>query len=64
MVGLLDTLLQMDELQEMAQDIEKGKTPLQVTGLAPVHRAPAAAALSRTTGRALLMEEYVKARRE
>ncbi len=55
MEGLLHTLLQMDELREMAEDIEKGKTPLQVTGLAPVHRAQAAAALSRSAGRPLLM---------
>ena len=55
MQGLLQKLLELSELRELHQHIEKGRSPAHVTGLSPVHRAMTAAALARATERPLLM---------
>ena len=55
MEGLLEKLLQLSELRELAEQIEQGQCPVLVTGLSPVHRAQAAAAAAHAAGRPLLM---------
>jgi len=65
MEALLKELLQIPELQELAQNVERGDCPAVLTGTAPVHRSQAAAALSRATGRPLvfLCHDEAEARR-
>ncbi|NLU23636.1 MAG: transcription-repair coupling factor [Clostridiales bacterium] len=55
MEGLLRELLEINEIKEAAADIERGRSPVAITGLAPVHCAQAAAALHLSAGRPLLM---------
>ena len=55
MEGLLQALLQLDELRDIVKHIETGESPLLATGLSPVHRAQTAAALAHDTHRPLLM---------
>ncbi len=55
MENLLQTLLQLSEMQELTQQIGLGRCSALVTGLSPVHRAMTAAALASDTGRPLLM---------
>ena len=45
MQGLLQDLLQLKELQELKNALSAGEGPVTVTGLGPVHRVQAAAAL-------------------
>ena len=51
---LLHTLLKIPELTALAEAVEQGGCPAAVTGLSPVHRAQAAAALISATGRPLV----------
>ena len=53
MRALLEKLLDLPELAEIAASLAAGKTPQGVSGLAPVHRAQAAAALAHRLGRPL-----------
>ena len=53
MNALLDQLLTIPELAELADALAAGRTPQGVSGLAPVHRALTAAALARRLGRPL-----------
>ena len=55
MESLLRQLMELKELQELAALIRQGDTPALVTGLSPVHRAQAAAALAAEADRPLLM---------
>ena len=55
MEQLLSELLKLSELKEMAQAIDAKGCPISATGLSPVVRAQAAAALAQTTGRPLLL---------
>ena len=47
MESLLRALLNIPEVAEAADDIRRGETPVAMTGLSPIHRAQAAAALAR-----------------
>ena len=55
MKGLLEKLLQLSELQEVINCVNQGQSPVLVTGLGPVHRAQAAAAIAHATDRPLLV---------
>ena len=55
MQNLTDLLLTLPQLQELAQAVENGDCPAQLTGLSPVHRAQIAAAVRHATDRPLLM---------
>ena len=55
METLLRELLKMQEMQSILAHIKSGECPLLVTGLSPVHRSQAAAALSLGAGRPLVM---------
>ena len=55
MDSLLRQLMELKELQELSALVQQGGTPALVTGLSPVHRAQAAAALAFATGRPLLV---------
>ncbi len=50
---LLDKLLDLPELRDLAQELERGRSPQAVSGLSPVHRAQAAAALAHRLARPL-----------
>ena len=55
MEQLLNELLKLSELHELVQAVSTKGCPASVTGLSPVVRAQAAAALAQATGRPLLM---------
>ncbi len=55
MEQLLQTLLEIPEAGALAAAVENGACPAAITGLAPVHRAQIAAALSNDAGRPLVM---------
>ncbi len=55
MQNLIDLLLTLPQVRELAQAVEHGDCPAQITGLGPVHRAQIAAAVCHATGRPLLM---------
>ena len=55
MEQLLQTILQIPEAGALAAAVEGGGCPAAVTGLAPVHRATLAAALTAESGRPLVM---------
>ena len=55
MENLLRELLALPQLREMAEAVERGDCPAQMTGLSPVHRSQMAAALRKATSRPLLM---------
>ena len=55
MEGLLQKLLEIRELQELTEQISRGRCPALLTGLAPSHRAQVAAAAAHATNRPLLM---------
>ena len=55
MESLLRQLMELKELQELSASVQNNDGPALVTGLSPVHRAMAAAALAAQTGRPLLM---------
>ena len=55
MQNLTDLLLTLPQVRELAQAVESGDYPAQLTGLSPVHRAQVAAAVRQATGRPLLM---------
>ena len=55
MEQLLETLLRIPEAEALAQAVEQGACPAAVTGLGGIHRAQIAAAVSRRTGRPLVM---------
>ena len=46
MLMLRNAILRLEEVQELAQAVEKGRCPAAMTGLSPVHRAHVAAAVS------------------
>jgi len=52
---LLDTLLKIPECASLVSALSGGDFPAAVTGLAPIHRAQLAAALSAASGRPLVM---------
>ena len=53
--GLLEKLLTLPELRELAAEVHKTRCCAAVTGLSPVHRAMVAAALAEETKRPLLL---------
>ena len=55
MNGLLEKLLTLPELRELAAEVHKTRCCAAVTGLSPVHRAMVAAALAEETKRPLLL---------
>jgi len=55
MQKLLQHLMQIPEFQALAAAVENGGCPAAATGLAPIHRAQAAAAVAKATGRPLVM---------
>ncbi len=55
MEQLLQTLLRIPEVEALASAVESGGCPAAATGLGGVHRAQAAAAAARRTGRPLVM---------
>ena len=55
MLQMLSALLNIPEAAELAQAVERGGCPAAVTGLANVHRAQLAAALSLRAKRPLVM---------
>ena len=55
MEQLLRMLLTIPEVSALVRAVERGECPAAVTGLGPVHRAQAAAALALETGRPLVM---------
>ena len=55
MNGLLEKLLTLPELRELAAEVHKTRCCAAVTGLSPVHRAMVAAALAAETKRPLLL---------
>ena len=55
MQNLINLLLTLPQVRELAQAVESGDCPAQLTGLSPVHRAQIAAAVRQATGRPLLM---------
>ena len=55
MERLLDSLLTIPEAEALASVVEGGGCPAAVTGLGAVHRAQIAAAVSRRTGRPLVI---------
>ena len=65
MTQLLQALARLPELRELRETLEAGGGPCAVTGLSPVHRAMAAAALRCATGRplAVLCADEGEARR-
>ena len=46
MEGLLRALLQLGEIAEAAEELARGRSPVLMTGLGPVHRAQTAAAIT------------------
>ena len=55
MNGLLEKLLTLPELRELAAEVHRTRCCAAVTGLSPVHRAMVAAALAEETKRPLLL---------
>ena len=55
MQTLLQTLLQIPEAASLAAAVEQGGCPAAITGLAPIHRAQLAAAVSTAAHRPLVM---------
>jgi len=53
--NLLRELLALPQLRELAEAVENGECPAQMTGLSPVHRAQLAAVLRKATSRPLLV---------
>ena len=53
--NLIDLLLTLPQVRELAQAVARGDTPAQLTGLGPVHRAQIAAAVRQAAQRPLLM---------
>ena len=53
MLMLRNAVLRLEEVQELAKAVEKGRCPAAMTGLSPVHRAHVAAAVSGVTERPL-----------
>ena len=52
---LLRAVMALPEAQEAAGCLEAGKSPVAITGLAPIHRAHMAAALAMELHRPLVM---------
>ncbi len=52
---LLQAIAALPELRELAEAVDAGRCPASVSGLSPVHRAMAAAALRQTTERPFVM---------
>jgi len=52
---LIEAIAGLPELRELAEAVEAGRCPASVSGLSPVHRAMAAAALCRLTQRPLVV---------
>ncbi|MCR5825012.1 MAG: transcription-repair coupling factor [Oscillospiraceae bacterium] len=55
MTPLLQALIDLPELRELAEAVDAGRCPAAVTGLSPVHRAMVAAALHRSMQRPVVM---------
>ena len=55
MENLLQELLSLPQLRELAEAVARGDCPAQITGLSSVHRAQMAATLRKATSRPLLM---------
>ena len=65
MLMLRNAILRLEEVQELAKAVEKGRCPAAMTGLSPVHRAHVAAAVSGVTERPLcvIVSDEQEARR-
>ena len=65
MLMLRNAVLRLEEVQELAKAVEKGRCPAAMSGLSPVHRAHVSAAVSGVTERPLcvIVSDEQEARR-